>query len=415
MEQFIVEQIKYGLKLVPGNLAKSFFVKSENADTRALRGRGFICGVCHPNENFDQLKEAGIGWIRIDIPFPYEKDGSLRAHYLGFKEKCMRFVKQGIKVMAVTPYPQDYLEYGADVRTEEGCREIRRIARFLAQDLRGCVAALQITNEMGIPRFTLPFTMDEAALFIGIQLQEIYPIRGNLLIGFNCCGPAADLVARMLPYKAYMDYVGIDIYIGCFDSYGGFLWMFEALLRYLWGCFRKPVLLQEFGYIGDGHPKTKKQKTALLEGYGAKSEADAEKHIEAFTANLPASVSDHVKLLAQNDPARYADVLFRSDFKNHLYRELPKVTKIPGFDHTPAGQAKFYETLLPRLYALPFVCGAFVYCYMDSDKCYICGQSDCPTETRWGLVDRTGSPKPAYYAVKKAFGRIRFLDAAAKQ
>ena len=411
MEQFVIDQIKYGLKLLPSNLAKSYLVKNQNEATREMRRRGFIRGVCHPNEDFAQLTEANIGWIRIDVPFPYSADGSLSPHYTGFKEKCARFAAHGVKVMAVTPYPQDYLDYGADVRTDEGCTEIRKIARFLAQDLKPCVGGLQITNEMGIPRFTLPFTMDEAAKFIGIQLEEIYPIREELLVGFNCAGPAADLCVRMKPYASYMDYVGVDIYVGCFDSYGGFLWMFDALLRYLWGYFRKPVLLQEFGYIGEGKPKTKRQKTELLQSYGANSEADAEAHIEAFVDRLPKKLGEHTKYLAKNDPARYADILFRSDLKNHLYRELPKVTKIPGIEHTPEGQAKFFETLLPHLYSLPFVCGAFIYCYSDSDRCYICGQSDCPTETRWGLVTCGGAPKPAYYAVKKAFGRIRWMDA----
>mgnify|MGYP003317637775 CR=1 FL=1 len=34
----------------------------------------------------------------------------------------------------------------------------------------------------------------------------------------------------------------------------------------------------------------------------------------------------------------------------------------------------------------------FIYCYQDSDKCYVCGQADCPVETKWGLVDAQGNP-----------------------
>jgi hypothetical protein len=87
MEQFVADQIRSGLKYLPANLAKSYFIKKSNAETMAMRSKGFICGVCHPNENFAQLKEANIGWIRFDIPYPYEKDGSISAHYNGFKEK----------------------------------------------------------------------------------------------------------------------------------------------------------------------------------------------------------------------------------------------------------------------------------------------------------------------------------------
>ena len=77
------------------------------------------------------------------------------------------------------------------------------------------------------------------------------------------------------------------------------------------------------------------------------------------------------------------------------------------YPHTPEGQGRFFRDLIPRMYDLPFVGGLIVYCYSDSERCYMCGQSDCPTETRWGLVDVDGNEKPSYYAVRKAFGRIR--------
>ena len=41
--------------------------------------------------------------------------------------------------------------------------------------------------------------------------------------------------------------------------------------------------------------------------------------------------------------------------------------------------------------------------WSDEDHCYVCGQENCPIETRWGLVDRNGRTKAAYYAVRDAF------------
>ncbi len=78
-----------------------------------------------------------------------------------------------------------------------------------------------------------------------------------------------------------------------------------------------------------------------------------------------------------------------------------------GMPHTPEGQAKFFSKVIERLYKLPFMCGTIIYCYTDFDRCGYCGQSDCPTETLWGLVDRNGTPKPSYHAVKKAFEKCR--------
>ncbi|MBQ6421868.1 MAG: hypothetical protein IJK02_12420 [Clostridia bacterium] len=416
MEQFILDQIRYGLKFIPLNIGKSFFVRRSNAETKALRQRGFICGVCHPNENYSQIREANIGWVRFDIPFPFEKDDSLSEHYLSFKERCRGYAENGIKVMAVTPYPREYVDYGIDFETTAGKEKVCDVARFLVQDLKGLVGGLQVTNEMGLPHFTLPFTMEQAVEFIGIQLQAMYPIRGDILIGYNSGGPGADLHVPMLKYKDWTDYIGIDIYIGCFANVGGLMSMFEALLRYLWALTGKPILLQEFGYISDGKPKNTKGKNRLLqERYRMKNEKEAKENIETFVDRLPESLRKHTQLVTKNDPSRYYDLLFRSDLRNHVYTEMPSVTKIPGFEHTPEGQAKFYDVLLNKLYDLDFVCGAFIYCYADSHHCYICGQSDCPIETRWGLVTAAGEPKPSYYAVRKVFGRFRWLDNTAQR
>ncbi len=45
--------------------------------------------------------------------------------------------------------------------------------------------------------------------------------------------------------------------------------------------------------------------------------------------------------------------------------------------------------------------------YHDAYACHVCGQTDCPTEAQWGLTKRDGTPKPSYYAVKEAFGKIK--------
>lgn len=208
--------------------------------------------------------------------------------------------------------------------------------------------------------------------------------------------------------------MGIDIYLGCFAGLPGLMCLFEALLRYLWAMTGKPVLLMEFGYIGGGAPKTAKQKKALLRSYGLEREEDAKADIEALLAKLPGNFQYFLHNDGQNDPARYYNLLFRSDYRQHFYKEMSRSTRIPGYPHTPAGQAKFYDDLIPRLYRLPFVAGAMVYCWSDAEICGYCGQPDCPVETRWGLADCNGSPKPAYYAVQKQFGRIAFSDNAAR-
>ena len=406
MEKYVIDQIKYGVKYLPKCLVGSYFKPLSSAQTEAFRKKagGFICGVCHPNENYEQLRRGNIEWIRIDIPYPFDQNGQVRKSYEDFKARCKGYKDRGFKVMAVTPYPRDYLEAGVDPRTDE--QGVRDVAVFMIRDLRNFIDAVQITNEMGIPHFTLPLTQEEAARFIGINAEAMNDVKQDILVGYNSAGPQVDLHLMLKPYHQYCDYVGIDIYIGCFANVGGFMYFFEALVRYLWNLTGKPVVIQEFGYISGGAPKTKAEKRDILRTYGVESIKEAYEKIEMFVENLNDRMKQHVRYVSP-DVSHQGDFLFKSDYVNHLFKELPKNTLIPGYPHTPEGQGKFFRDLIPRMYRLPFVGGVIVYCYADSEKCYMCGQSDCPTETRWGLVDVNGKEKPSYYAVRKAFGRIR--------
>ncbi|MBR0509063.1 MAG: hypothetical protein IJJ85_03010 [Clostridia bacterium] len=407
MEEFVKNQIVYGLKYLPGNLIRSYFIPKASDETRSMRARGFLCGVCHPNEDYDLLRQGEIEWVRFDVPFPLDPDGALTPGYQTFKERCRGYADRGFHVMAVTPFPDAFVKNGIDPRTPAGEEKVRETAQFLVRDLQGLVGGFQISNEMGMPRFTLPLTVEEAARFVGVQAEVMYPERGDILIGYNSAGPEARLHSLLRPYHKYCDYVGVDIYLGCFAGVPGTLWMFEALLRYLWALTGKPVILQEFGYISGGAPKTKAQRLAVLGDYGLKKERDAKPIIEQVVKQLPQAFRFFLYHDAKNDPSRLFDLLFHSDYRQHFYREMPRFTRIPGYPHTPEGQAKFYDDLISRLYRLPFVAGTVVYCWADAETCGYCGQADCPVETRWGLVDCSGKPKPSYFAVRRQFGRIR--------
>ena len=137
------------------------------------------------------------------------------------------------------------------------------------------------------------------------------PFKGDVPVCYNCAGPQADLNIYLKPYMDYFDFVGIDIYMGCF--FFGTMWMFDALLRYLFIMTGKPIVLCEFGYIGGGAPKSKKEKLDIIKSYGAKSKKEAKKNIEAFIENMPETMRNYIKRCAQ-DPARYARYIFRSEF-----------------------------------------------------------------------------------------------------
>ncbi len=364
----------------------------------------FMKGVCHAEPQYDLLNDANIGWIRDDIPFAFNKDGSLSQSYINWKAEMQAYADNGIKVMAITPYPEDFIDYGLDPRVPENKEAIQDIARFYLEDLKGIAGAFQITNEMGIDRFTLPLTLEEAAYFIGIQLEAMYPERGDILIGYNLGGLAIlQLPGLMKDYHKYCDYVGLDMYLGCFEPVLKNPNQYITILNFVRRVTGKPIIMCEFGYIGLGEPKTKEEKQAILEGYGFSSEKEAREHIDEFIANLPEDLANEFDKYADQTPEFRASQMFDGEYSNHLYRELPEGYGLYGFPHTHEGQADFFSYVIPKVRELDYVIGMFVYCWQDSGDCYVCGQTDCPVETKWGLVDYEGNPKPSYYAVKEAF------------
>ena len=130
MEEFVATQIKYGLKYMPANIVKSYFLPKSSAETRALRARGFLRGVCHPNEDYTLLRQAHIQWVRFDIPFPFAAQGGESQEYRAFKERCRGYAERGFSVMAVTPFPNAFCSNGIDPRTQEGEARVREVAAF---------------------------------------------------------------------------------------------------------------------------------------------------------------------------------------------------------------------------------------------------------------------------------------------
>lgn len=395
---------------------------------------GFACGVCHPNENYEQIKAANIEWVRFDIGnLPYDKNYNINPGYLAFKERAKGYASRGIKVLAVTPYPEDFLNAGLDPRNEENFAEIMRIARFYMEDLRGIVACFQITNEMSIERFTYPLTLEEAAQFIGIQLQAMYPYKQDTLIGYNLGGIEgyAVLPGLMEDYKQYVDYVGCDFYLGCFDNITGSNGTKAGVgftdLAYAFT--EKPIIVCEFGYMGYGEPKTDEEKIEILKKYGAKGstlselETYAQLNVKEIfeNENFPQALRAEIEELsglkdAETEEEKHdiylkmGETLFNAEYISHFYCQLQEDYKAKGYPHTPDGQAEFMSDMIDDLLECDYLCGAIVYCYTDSARCYVCGQADCPVETGWGLVDGQGNPKPLYYVIQEKFAEIQGKD-----
>ena len=389
------ESVVLAITLFFSQLGAVFYMPAAK-DVRALMEKtgGFVFGVCHPVDGeYDDLGELGVGWVRFDIPYPFNSGGGISQSYINFKNRCKGYVDNGFKVMAITPYPKDYFSIGGfDPVAEENQQRTKDIAVFLINDLRGLVSGIQVTNEMGIDTFTYPLTLQQAAVFVGIQLEALNDVKGDIIVGYNTAGLNLDFHRMLKPYYKYCDYVGLDLY----DT--GSSYEYTKRMRKIYRMTRKPIMVQEFGYKSAGQPKTEEEKLEILRGYGYGSEAEAAADIENFVSKLPANFQQRIKEYSQ-DPADWAEYIFVNN-ASHFYRELSGSLYL-DCEHTPEGQAKYFADLMPALLKEPYLAGLTVYCCRDSYACWFCGFEGCPHETCWGLTDVNGVKKPSFYAVQK--------------
>ena len=273
---------------------------------------GFMEGACHI-KNLNQAtvaSEANISWNREDIGGSYTYNVSTKevTPNQGFINRLAswREIREGanMKYFCVTPYPEDYssmkvvdslgVEQGVILKglPQEECSDEKHVeineealgavAKFFMKEMLGVVYAYQISNELMGSRFRYNnMTMDEAAYFIGVQLQamceareeliaEGYEEAGDIIIGYNVCDfTAPEFIKCMRPYNKYCDYVGLDLYIGCFEGIMKDIWYNEFMMRYIYQMTGKPTIMCEFGYIGEGSDKSDSEKDALiLDKYG---------------------------------------------------------------------------------------------------------------------------------------------------
>ncbi|MBQ7543077.1 MAG: hypothetical protein IJT44_12390 [Clostridia bacterium] len=381
-----------------------FNLPDARVDAFIAQNGGFIRGICHPNENYDLLEDGGFNWVRFDIPYPYNADGSVSGSYLAFKRRAAAYAERGFKVMAITPYPKSYIDIGGfDPVDPDNIEKTQQIALFLLEDLRDVCGAFQITNEMGIDAFTYPLTHEQAITFIGVQLEALAEVKGDFPVGYNSAGLSEWLHKGMRPYHRYCDYVGVDLYSG--NTGKATARDYVKRIGRIYRITHLPVILEEFGFLSEGRPKTAEEKAQILSQYGYASEAEAAADIENFVQKLPAAFRQRLNESYPKD--EWADAVF-GDLSNHFYCEIGQQGTYGGFAHTPEGQAQYYADLLPRLRKMKCLAGMIIYCCQDGSVCWFCGLEGCPSETRWGLVDSTGVPKPAFETVRQCFRSPEF-------
>ena len=443
---------------------RSYFHKDRNAATAQFKDLlgGMALGVCHPYNdpyNLSLLEGAHIGWVRFDIPGdpPYEVDSDgfpvpgpdglpvETVWYRRFKERCRIYRDRGFRVMAITPYPDDMLDIlgekemfrsGTPAFSDRFLRMAEAFATYYATDLTAgdkLVNCFQISNELTVQKWQGALTLAQVAQYQDVQMKAMHGIcrEAGVPIGYNIACTEEGMWKYPVLMKQYADdydYIGLDLYLGCFEDKARSTRIFDALLRSLWQLTRKPLILAEFGYISTGSPKDARQRASYLkdtfgEEFGTEERIKADigpflDKWESLIGKESSLIREARRKLETEGEAGAVDYVFQSSEISHLYKALPEGYRLRRFDHTEEGQAAFYKDVIDRVSKLGFLCGIFCYCYSDSDTCYQCSQPGCPVETGWGLVSiaRDTPPeemdgttvriKPSYEAVRDAYGRI---------
>jgi len=328
-----------------------------------------------PQADARLIQGAGIGWVRRSFRFPFvdRVGGETTLEYAETRASAQAAIKAGLHVMGVTPLPgigtrepdkdgrfvlkwhSRLPEWLGEPGSEQFLANYEDTCRWLANDLRGIVTAWQIANELDIVIFAGPLNPRQGCELIARAARGLKEADPSLVVGHN---PAGDPLAYYFFGRFYsdlrglLDYCGIDGYYGTWIDGGPEDWAGRvAEIHNLTGL---PILVNEWGFSSAGEVMT----------------------AEEASENLPPC-------------------------------QIKKWRYTWGTGHTPEGQAQFVKAAFDALRSQrDALLGAFFYRWEDQERCWQCGQPDCPAETAWGLVDLQGRPKPAYDAFRRGVQQL---------
>ena len=228
------------------------------------------------------LKEAGIGWVRQNFPFPFEDKtgGDISEAYEKAKASAAMWRDKGFRVMGVTPLygigkqePDDaghmcmvwhehYPAYMDLLGSTTFVQNYRELCRFLAQDLHGLVEMWQISNELDITLFAGPLNLRQASDLILESARGLKMGDPGLIVGTNTGG--SEKAYYLYGYlhadpDGPLDYCGVDQYYGTWQPGGPERW--DARIAELYAiCGGVKVLVNEWGYSSAGGLLTEEER-----------------------------------------------------------------------------------------------------------------------------------------------------------
>ncbi len=318
-----------------------------------------------PEKRYDLVRELGVDWIRLNIPFPWvdKIGGEVSERWTRVKDEFREAVDAGLHVMPSTPTIFGFNEEICGKRgSDEFYENVRLAARFMCEDLgelakpKDAIALWQCMNELDIPTFSGDVPIEICVETCRQTARGILDVNPDAKCGTNFASwrDESRRIGEMLFAGEHpFAYVGDDQYFGSWQP--GTVEDWNSVLDGMWEAFHLPILINEWGFSSRGNPGELDLKT---EGEG------------------------HVCFAA------WANTLEGG--------------------HSEAVQAEYFRRGLEIFAAHPHVLGNFMFCFSDAKSCWQCNQDGCPAECYWGLCDVDCNPKPAYFAAKETIRKLYF-------
>jgi hypothetical protein len=319
------------------------------------------------------MHEAGIAWLRTgNLGFDqacFLNGTPQPPAFTAAKEQIAALRGEGFRFTGITPGPSKMAEAAGAPGSAAYLENYRRMCAFLAGEYRGLIDSWQVANELDIWIFRHTLSLAQAVEFLKAGIRGVQEAATPAKVGINITlfpslpgevdgnteAHEGVFIARGIYQDSglELDYAGFDSYPGTWRKGGAESW--EEYLEAFHALTGKPIVIQEFGYASAGAMMTPEEDRSGIYPCKAKK--------WRFSWN--------------------------------------------GKGHTREAQAEFIEASYGIFARNPHVIGATYFRWTDPEKCWQCGQADCPVETAWGLLDREKNTKPSYYSYQAAIRRIR--------
>ncbi len=323
-------------------------------------------------ENLKVLKEAGITFVKIHVPYPFGADGTPSNNYLVAKRAAKLIASCGLEVVCQSFTPGGHafnastgqIEWTSylpavfdDYDDDYFYKLIRQACRYIGKDMAEYCSCWIISNEPNLNVYTGPMNDTQIAGYINTCAAGIKEGDPKAYCGVNIFAAADAASARRLIPRFYgegscLDYLGLDSYFGTLVQGGAETW--DAYIDTYYEMTGVPIMITEFSY-------------------------------SSYVYRAEDRKNDSHDLSYNSAVCR--DKRFSFEWDKNIRSEKT--------------QAKYATACLEIFEKHPEVIGWCWFSNIDkSGPCWECGDTNCPMESSWGLLRDDGTPKPVLEAIK---------------